>query len=121
MKKRIRIIVVLLVIACLFCMPQGQILFATQSQIDEVKENIDQIEAEQKENQQELNELEAKKAYLKGEVAKLNSSLASAAGALTEFESEMAGKELEIEENRQKLLDANAEVYSELELDKIKA
>ncbi len=82
---------------------------ATQSEIDDVKDNIDHLEEEKDKRQEDLDKLQEDKAYLSGKLSRLNKQLSDLAAELTDVASQLAAKEEEIRLNQQELEAAKEE------------
>lgn len=86
-----------------FCMLICIQASATQTELKEVRDEIEQLEEEQQENRNELEELQEDKAYLDGKLSDLNSRLSEVSEELSALQLQLVTKEEEIQENQQKL------------------
>ena len=89
MKNKIRAALIIAVTAGICCVLNRLPAAATQSEIDKVNENINELEQEQEESRQELTDLEADKAYLDGKLKSLNSQLSAAAQELSGLQEQL--------------------------------
>lgn len=111
LKKRIRLLLLATVIIGISCIPGRLSVLATktETELDSVRDDIDQLEEEQEKNKQDLKELESDKAYLDGKLAELNSQLSAAAQELTSLQEQLAAKGDAIRRNMQQLENARQE------------
>ena len=101
----IKIVTILLLAGALTCLPVS----ATQTQIDEVNDNINKLEEEQENSRQELENLKNDNAYLTGQLSQLNSQLSTLAQELTELSDKQQQTEQDILNTEQELLAARQE------------
>ncbi len=115
MKKRTRFMLRTAAVVLICFMISYIPALATQSQLEGVRDEIEQIEEQQEENRQELDSLEEDKAYLDGRLKELNSDLSNLAEELTSLQNQLAEKEAQILENTQKLEEARAQESQQYE------
>lgn len=115
MKNKIRAALIIAVAAGICCVLNRLPAAATQSEIDKVNENINELEQEQEESRQELTDLEADKAYLDGKLKSLNSQLSAAAQELSGLQEQLEAKNAEILLNQQQLKSARQEEEKQYE------
>ena len=88
---------------------------ATQSQLDEVGEVIEELEEDRAEQEQDLENLQEDKAVLDGELAALNQELAELAAELGSLQAQLSQKEEEIQKTQEALAQAEAEEETQYE------
>ena len=88
---------------------------ATQSQLDEVGEAIEELEEDRAEQEQDLENLQEDKAVLDGELAALNQELAELAAELGSLQTQLSQKKEEIQKTQETLAQAEAEEETQYE------
>lgn len=117
MKKRIRSLLLITTILGISCMPKNLPILATktETELGNVRDDIDKLEEEQEKNKQDLEELESDKAYLKGKLSELNNQLSATAKELTSIQEQLASKQEAIRLNEQRLETARQEEQQQYE------
>ena len=87
----------------------------TETELDNVRDDIGKLEEEQEKNKQDLEELESDKTYLSGKLSELNNQLSTVAQELTSLQEQLAAKEEAIRLNTQRLETARQEEQQQYE------
>lgn len=115
MKKKRKSVMQILWIICICSLLIYIPTTATQSKLDNVRDNIEQLEDEQAETQEELEGLEEDKVYLDGRLSELNNRLWSVSAELSQLQAELTATEADIQENQQRLAEARQEEEQQYE------
>lgn len=115
MEKKRKSVIQVLMLMCIGSMLIYIPVSATQSKLDNVREDIEQLEDVQAETQEELEGLEADKVYLDGRLSELNDRLWSVSAELSQLQEELTAKEADIQENQQRLEVARQEEEQQYE------
>lgn len=115
MKRKGKSVTQVLWVMCICSMLIYIPVSATQSKLDNVRDNIEQLEEEQVETQEELEGLEADKVYLDGRASELDARLSEVAAELSQLQEQLTAKKADIQENQQRLEEARQEEEQQYE------
>lgn len=109
MTRRIQRILFAAVCICLCSLLWDLPAAATQSEIDKVNKNLNQLEDQREDSKQELAGLQEEKAYLDGQQARLDGQLTALAQELTDLQERLAQTEASLAQTQQQLEAAREE------------
>lgn len=115
MTRKIRRILFAAVCICLCSLLWGLPAAATQSEIDKVNKNLNQLEDQREDSKQELAGLQEEKAYLDGQQARLDGQLTALAQELTDLQERLAQTEASLAQTQQQLETAREEEAKQYE------
>lgn len=115
MGRKRKLVMQVLMLMCICSMLIYIPVLATQSELDSVRNDIEQLEEKQAETQEELEGLEADKVYLDERAARLNERLSEVSAELSQLQEKLTAKEADIHENQQRLEEARKEEEQQYE------